>query len=105
MFEGSRACDGAVLGDVSDDYRRDAASLGDLDERGSHLADLRNPSRRSIGVGGVNGLHRVDDQHPWLHLVDVSEQSAQLGLSSQKQMGADRTDTLGTQLHLSRGLL
>ena len=60
VLERTRSGDAALLGDVADQQGGDAAPLGDLDQAAGHLAHLRHAAGHPVGVGGADGLHRVD---------------------------------------------
>ena len=62
MLQQPRTGDGPVLGDVPDDDHRHVAPLGHPDQGGRHLADLGDSTRRAVGLGRADGLHRVDHQ-------------------------------------------
>ncbi len=53
---------GAVLGDVSDEQRRQVAVLGDPHQRSRDGADLRDTSGGTVDVCARDGLDGVDDQ-------------------------------------------
>ena len=105
MFEHARPGDRAVLGDVPDDQSGDAALLRDRDERGRDGAHLGYRARGAVDRAGRNGLYRVDDEQPRLHLVDVGEQRAQVVLGGQEEPGVVGAGALGAQAHLGGGLL
>ena len=100
-----RPGDRAVLGDVADEDGRDAALLGDPDQRGRDLADLADVARRPVDLGARDGLHGVDDEQVGLDLVDVAEDGGQVGLGGEVEVVVQRADAIGAQPHLGRGLL
>ena len=76
VLEHPRAGDLAVLGDVADQHGRDAALLGDRDQRRGDGADLGDAAGHALGAGRGDGLHRVEHQQPGLDRVEVAEHGA-----------------------------
>ncbi len=71
MLEDARPGEVAALGDVADQEDRDARALGDLEERGRTLADLRVGGW--VG-GGYSGLISIRSLERWVenqHLMSV----------------------------------
>jgi hypothetical protein len=105
MLECPRSRDGAVLGHVADDDRGHAPRLGDLDQRGRHLLDLRHPAGCAIDVGTADRLHRVDDEQAGVDLLDVPQHCREVGLGRQVQLRRDRADPFAPQPYLRSRLL
>ena len=63
VLEHAGAGDGAVLGDVADQQDRDAAPLGELDQRLRRGAHLAHRARRAVDRVEPHGLDRIDHRH------------------------------------------
>ena len=102
VLKSARACEGALLGDVTDEQDRDAAVLGQPHEGVRALSNLTDAAgcRRQCGVG--NGLDRVDDEDGGIHRVDLTQRGRQARLGGQPQIGGDGAETRGPQAHLLR---
>ena len=104
VLEDARPGETAVLGDVTDDHDGDAAALG-LDHQPvgarPHLYDAAGwgPQHR---VG--DGLDAVDHDEGGSDLVDGGDDVGHRGRRQQPQVGAYRTEPLGTQAYLLRAL-
>ena len=105
VLEQPRAGDRAVLGDVADQHRRDAALLGDPDEGVGDLAHLGDAACGAVDLGWRDGLHRVEDEQARLDGVDLAEDRAEVGLGGEPELGVDGADAVGAQPHLGDRLL
>ncbi|MPM81605.1 hypothetical protein SDC9_128661 [bioreactor metagenome] len=105
VLQGPGARDRAVLGDVSDDDHRQMAGLGDPDQRGGHLADLGDPTGRTVGVLGRHRLHGVDDEQCGGDLLDVAEDGPQVTLGRQVELLGKIPGAFGAHPHLGDRLL
>ena len=101
MFEQSRACDGAVFGDVPDQQHGKVAVFGDPDERGRHFSHLGGPAGKPLGQRRCNGLYRVDDHQLGLHVVDLPEDGREVGFCREVEGGLECAGTLSPQTHLA----
>ena len=95
----------AVLGDVTDQDQGDVAQLGHPDQRGRDLLDLGDPAGDAVDVAGADRLDRVDDQQRRLHLLDVAEHGAEVGLRGEVELVLDAAGPVGAQAHLGGRLL
>ena len=68
VLEHARPGDRTVLGDVTDDERRDAEVLGDAHQPRRARAHLADAAGRTGELGVERGLDRVDDEHAGLAL-------------------------------------
>ena len=100
VLEGARAGDGAVLGHVADQDRRERALLRVPHQRGGHLTDLGDATRHAVHPWGRDGLHRIDDEQVRPDGLDMAEHRGQIRLRGQEEVLADRSDTVGPQPHL-----
>src|SRR5262245_59479339 len=81
VLEGFRAGDRPFLVDVADEKNRDRQILGQHEELPGDLADLRDGARGAFEFFRKNGLDRIDDDRPGLHLMDLVEDSLEAGFS------------------------
>src|SRR5699024_5865742 len=105
VFQQTRTGDGPVLGDVSDEYGRDTALLGDLDERAGDLADLGDTAGYPRDVGGGHRLDGVHHEKLRGDCVDVADQRGDRGLGRQVEGVGECAEPLCPQPHLARGFL
>ena len=105
VFEHPGAGDLPVLGDVPDQYRRDAALLRDRHQHGGHAAHLGHAAGHSVDPGRGDGLHRVEHEQSRLHGVEVAEDGTEVGLGGEVQPLVQRTDPFGPQPYLADRLL
>jgi hypothetical protein len=89
------AGDRSVLGDVADQHAGDAALLGGGRQCRRDRPHLGDPAGRSLHPSIRDGLHRVHDQQPGLHLLDVRHDRGQLGLRRQVEIRMHRAQPLG----------
>jgi hypothetical protein len=96
VLERLGAGDAAILGDVTDDDRRDPRGLGELHQPARALADLRKRARNRVEQRGVYGLDRIDREHRWalaLSLrqdVSMRQDPLDVGLGDDRQRGSRR---------------
>src|SRR5690606_19049245 len=81
------------------------AFLGQPDEVGGDLADLGDAAGDAGGLGGADGLHRVDHEHAGLDFLHVGDQGGQLGLGGEVEVVADGVDAVGAEPDLGGRLL
>ncbi len=73
VLQGTRARDGAVLGDMPHQHRAQRPLLGHRHERGGDLADLSHPAGGALDARRDDRLHRVDDEQHRLDLVHLGQ--------------------------------
>ena len=105
MLEHPRPGDIAVLGDMADQHRRDAALLGDRDQRRGDGPDLGDAAGDALGARRRDGLHRVDHQQSGLDRVEMAEHGFEIGLGGQVEALVQRAQPLGPQPDLAGRLL
>jgi hypothetical protein len=76
----------AGLGDVADDDHGDAAGFGQADQVHAAIAQLRHRPRRGGQSGLVNHLHRIDDHHIRMHLIDLMGNPLNIGFSEHQKI-------------------
>ncbi len=102
VLQQPRSGDRAILGHVADDHTCHVQCLCRADQCRGDFADLGDPAGCPFSGGGGDGLYRVDDQKFGTNFVDVGEQSLQVGLRGDPQIGVYRSRPPGTQPDLSR---
>ena len=105
VLQRPRARDRTVLGDVTDEDGRQRPFLRDAGQDVRHRPHLGDTAGRAVGPVGGDRLHRVDDEQPGIHLVDVSKHRVEIGLGGQEEPFADRADPVRPRAHLGGGLL
>ena len=106
VLEHARTGDRAVLGDVADQDRGDAALLGHRDQRRGDLADLGDPAGGALDGGRARWS--APSRRPAASGSTAStwrEHGAEVGLGREVELGCEGADAPGPQPHLRRRLL
>jgi hypothetical protein len=105
VLQRPRARDRTVLGDVPDQDGGQRPLLREAGQDVRHRPHLGDTAGRPVDPVGGDRLHRVDDEQPGIHLVDVSKHRVEIGLGGQEEPFADRADPVRPGAHLGGGLL
>jgi hypothetical protein len=104
VLQHARPCDGPVLGDVTDEDRRDAGLLCDPEQPRRGFAHLADRARRGAELGRVQRLHRVDHADLGALLLERRADGVKLGLGEEGDVrGA--SEPFRAKLDLGRRLL
>jgi hypothetical protein len=82
--------EGAVLGDVADEERRDVLPLGREQQLRRRLTDLADAARRGLELQREHRLHRVDDDEGRAQACDLLENALEAGLGEDVERRAAR---------------
>ena len=105
VFQRARACDGAVLGDVTDEDDRHPAALRRRGQGRGDGAHLRDAAGHAIGVGGRHGLHGVHHHQGGLDRVDVRQHVVEVGIGGHVYLVVAAPGALGAHPDLAGRLL
>ena len=95
VLERARPGEGAVLGDVADEHRRDRVFLREPDQPVRALAHLRERTRDAREVGIGERLDRVDGDDVGPDRLDVGEHARQRRVGDEQQVGGERPEPGG----------
>lgn len=89
---------------MADEQHGSAAGLGEANQRGRTLAQLRHGTRRRVQFARVHGLDRVDDQHPGGGAGRSGDDVLDAGFGDQTCHRITEPQASRTQRHLAQGL-
>ena len=101
MFQRTRTRYCAVLGDVPHEHHGDTAGFRHRGQCRRDGANLGDPADHSVGVTGVHGLHRVDDDQAGAHRLNMTEHGVDIGLGGQKHLVMAAAGALGAHANLT----
>ena len=105
VLEQARPRDRAVFRDVADEEHGQLPVFRDPDERRRDLAHLARLAGQAVGQRTRHGLHGVDDEQLWAHLVDLAEDRGEIGLGGEVELTVECARAAGPESHLRHRLL
>ena len=105
MLEDAGSCETALFRHMSDDKDGDSLRLCDAHQLHRALAHLRDAAGRTLDVGAVHCLNRVDDEKRRLFPYDMGADCIEIRLAHNEQVVCDRPQTIRAHPNLTRAFL
>ena len=105
MLQNLRSCDGAVLGDMTDQKHRHMECLGNLVHLRRSLTNLADASRSCLHRWRLECLNRVDNHDVGLHVLKMFQDILCVCLIENQAVIVFYTYSVGTHFYLLLALL
>ena len=100
MFQDFRPCQRTAFSNVANDKNRNVLAFGDLHQLRGNLSDLRHAPNRTVDIGCLHGLDRIDHHVFRIQIVNRCPNAVHTGLRVDVEVIAGYCQPFGTHFDL-----